>query len=99
MKYLAVDYGKRNIGLAISDSAGNVAMPFGVFENNELFLEKFEKILADNAIDEVVIGESKNLAGERNLIQDKIDVFTDFVKTLGVKTHAVSEVFSSMESK
>jgi len=99
MKYLAVDYGKKNIGLAISDSAGKVAMPFDVFENNGDFLEIFKKIISENAIDEVVIGESKNLSGERNLIQDKIDLFTDFVHSLGLKTHFVSEVFTSMESK
>ena len=99
MKYLAVDYGKRNIGLAISDSAGNVAMPFGVFDNNNSFFEKFEKIISENAIDEVVIGESKDLSGARNMIQDKIDLFTDSVHAIGLKTHAVSEVFTSMESK
>ena len=99
MKYLAVDYGKKNIGLAISDSAGTVAMPFGVFENNDNFPEIFKKILSENAIDEIVIGESKNLKGERNLIQDKIDLFTDFINELGVKNHSVSEIMTSMESK
>jgi RNase H-fold protein (predicted Holliday junction resolvase) len=99
MKYLAVDYGKRNIGLAISDSAGSVAMPFGVFENNNSFLEKFKEIVSENNIDEVVIGESKNLQGERNLIQDKIDLFIDFVDSLEIKNHSVSEVMTSMESK
>jgi putative transcription antitermination factor YqgF len=99
MKYLAVDYGKKNIGLAISDSEGRVAMPFGIFENNEKFRERFKEIISENFIDEIILGESKNLNGDNNLIQGEINNFANFIEDLGLKIHFVNEVFTSMEAK
>jgi putative Holliday junction resolvase len=99
MKYLGIDYGKKNIGLAISDSQGLVAMPFGIFDNNKNFEEKFKKIISEENIDEVVLGESLNFKGEKNSIQEDIEKFKIFIENLGIKTHFVNEIFSSMESK
>lgn len=99
MKYIAVDYGKKKIGLAISDSTGVVAMPFGVFENNKDFKEEFKNIVKNQNINEVVLGKSLNFKGENNSIQKDIDVFKIFIESLGLKVHFVNEVFTSMESK
>jgi putative Holliday junction resolvase len=99
MKYLGVDYGKRNIGLAISDSSGSVAMPFGVFENNKNFEQNFKKIVSEEGIEEVVMGKSLNLRGQNNLIQKDIERFKIFIETLGLKVNFINEVFTSMESK
>lgn len=98
-KYLGIDYGKKNIGLAISDSFGKVAMPFGIIDNNKNFAEVFKKIISQECIDEVVLGNSLNLSGEKNTIQSDIEKFKIFTESLGLKTHFINEVFSSMESK
>lgn len=98
MKYIAVDYGKKNIGLAISDSLGVVAMPFGVFENNEDFLEEFFKILESEKVREVVIGKSLNQKGFENKINKEIKEFEKKVSEK-YKTHFINEIFTSMESK
>ena len=72
MKYLGIDYGKKNIGLAISDSFGKVAMPFGIFANNKNFLEKFISILKREKIEALIFGLSLNLDGEENEINSEI---------------------------
>jgi putative Holliday junction resolvase len=99
MKYLGIDYGKKRIGLAISDSQALVAMPLGIFENNEDFIENLKKIIKKENIEEVVLGESINLNGNKNLIQKDISIFADKLENFGLKVKFVNEVFSSMASK
>lgn len=98
MKYIAVDYGKKNIGLAISDSLGKVAMPFGILENDNCVLEKFFRILEKEKINEVVIGKSLDQKGFENEINEDIKKFEKKVSEK-YKTHFVNEVFTSVESK
>ncbi len=99
MKYLAVDYGKKKIGLAISNFEETVAMPFGIIKNNEDFKEEFIKIVLKSHVEEIVIGQSFDLSGKENSIQKDIELFGNFVKEIGLKVHFVNEVFTSMEAK
>ena len=99
MKYLGIDYGKKYIGLAISDSRGKVAMPLDVLENNSSFENKIKEIIAENFIDEIVLGESKNLKGQKNEIQREIEGFASFLESLGLKVNFINELYTSMESK
>lgn len=69
MKYLAIDYGKRKVGLSLSE--GVVASPFKVVEVSSLkdALEKIAYIISVEKIDKVVIGipesgEAKKLASK-----------------------------------
>lgn len=102
MKYLGVDYGKKNIGLAISDSEGKVAMPFGIFENNKNFLETFLSIIEQEKIEAVVFGQSLNLEGEENKINQEIKNFAENIKQGGKASLLIffqDERFTSMQSK
>ncbi|PID83330.1 Holliday junction resolvase RuvX [Candidatus Campbellbacteria bacterium] len=98
MKYIGIDYGKKNIGLAISDSSGCVAMPFGVYSNSQDFTQKFFEILEKEKISEVVIGQSLNQKGRENQINSEIKEFAQKVSQKH-KVHFVNEIFTSMESK
>jgi putative holliday junction resolvase len=83
MKYLGIDFGSKRIGLAISDEEGKMAFPYSVILNNEKLTEEIEKIIKKEKIEAVVIGESKNFAGELNEIMAEIE---DFKKELEEKT-------------
>ncbi len=99
MKYLAIDYGKKYIGLAVSDSAGKVAMPLKVLENNHVFFDELKKIISEQSVDEIVLGKSENLKGENNFIQKEIDILKEKLENLDLKVHLINEVFTSMEAK
>ena len=56
MKLLAIDYGTKNIGLAVSNKNGTIAFPFAVLQNNLQFLHILKKIIHDEEIEQVIIG-------------------------------------------
>lgn len=75
MKYLGVDFGSKRVGLATSDDLGRMAFPYSVILNDKNLLEEIEKIIEKEKINEIVIGESKNYAGEPNKIMVEIEKF------------------------
>lgn len=72
MKYLGIDYGTKRIGIALSDDDGQMAFPNSVIENDKNIIESLSKIISDNKVEIVVIGESKNYKMEDNLIMEDI---------------------------
>ena len=101
MKYLGIDYGKKNIGLAISDSAGKVAMPFGILNNNQNFLQKLSQLLITEKIDKIVIGLSLNLDGEENPLAQDINKLIGFLKKQdrNLKIYLQDERYSTLAAK
>ena len=56
VKYLGIDWGKRHIGLAVSD--GSLADPYQELEVNSLnqAIFQIEKVIQDESVEEIVIG-------------------------------------------
>jgi len=75
MKLLGIDFGEKRIGIAISDEEGRMAFPHSVLLNQKGLIEKFKKIINEEKIEKVVIGESKNFAGQPNAIMENIQKF------------------------
>lgn len=77
MKYLGIDYGEKNVGIAISDEEGVFAFAKTILQNDKQLLKKIAKLCQQEKIDAIVLGESKNLDGQDNLIQKKILLFKE----------------------
>lgn len=75
MKYLGIDFGSKRVGIAVSDEEGAMAFPYEVILNDKKLLEKIEEIIKKEKINKIVIGESKNFAGEANKIMAEIRIF------------------------
>jgi putative Holliday junction resolvase len=58
MKYLGIDYGKKRIGLAISDELGMFAKPVNMISNkkHEVAIESIKSLIKSENIDLVIIG-------------------------------------------
>lgn len=67
MKYLAIDYGTKNIGIAISNSSGTISFPYKVLNNSENVVSEILKIIEDNSVDKVIVGKPVNLSGKENI--------------------------------
>ncbi len=97
MKYLGIDYGKKRVGIAVSDVEGKIAFPKIVLENKGL-LEKIFEMCKELSVEAIVLGESKNYKGEDNKINPQI---ISFKKDLSVKlklpVFLESEFMSSMQ--
>ncbi|MGM0419617.1 MAG: Holliday junction resolvase RuvX [Bacillota bacterium] len=65
MRILAVDYGQKRVGLAISDPLGITAQPLLTLkiEGKEDFIAQLEDIIAEYKVEEIVIGLPLHMNG------------------------------------
>lgn len=99
MKYLAVDYGTKRIGIATSDDGGTMAFPLRVIPNSKKLITEIEAICRAEHIEAIVVGESHNLQNKPNLIMRDIIPFVEALKEkIGLPVEFMTEVFSSQEA-
>lgn len=100
MKYLGIDYGTKRIGIALSDDDGQMAFPDSVIENNEKLIENLSKIISENKVGLVVIGESKNYKMEDNLImEDVLNLKRVIEAEFGLEVELHPEVLTSVQAE
>ena len=66
MRYLAIDYGEKRIGLALSDERGKLAFPLEILPNDGKIFEKLGSVIAQENISAIVIGETELISKEVN---------------------------------
>lgn len=102
MKYLAIDYGQKRTGIAVSDSGGSMAFPRRTIQmrTREAFFEELLALLEAEAPDALVIGLPVNLDGEETLTTRQT---RNFAKNLKKKTTLpifwMEEALSSFEAE
>lgn len=100
MRSLGIDFGMKRIGVAISDEAGEFALPFSVLPNDEKLLVSIANICRKKNIKVIVLGESKNFAGENNPVMEKIYLFKkELEKTTGLLINLEPEFLTSAEAE
>jgi len=100
MKYLGIDYGAKNVGVAISDEALHFAFPLVVLQNTETLLPEIDKICKVNNIGGIVIGDSKNYSGKDNDIMAEIRPFVKSLKSItNMPIYFHPEFMSSVEAE
>lgn len=96
MKHLGIDYGTRRIGLAVSDETGRVAFPFTTIHATDSALSEIEQVIKKEGIEKIVLGESRNFAGEANPLMEDIEQFKmDLEELSGLPVEYEQELFSS----
>ena len=99
MRYLGIDYGMKRVGVALSDEAGEFALPFSVLPNDKKLLVTMASICREKNIGTIVLGESKNFAGEDNPLQEKINQFKKALEqATGLSVELEPEFFTSAEA-
>jgi putative Holliday junction resolvase len=99
MKYLAIDYGKKKVGIATSDEGGEMAFPCMVIENNKMLLTEIRQLCKELKIGAIVMGESLDQNGKPNAIakdarafavqlEDTLDLPLSFEKEWMTSVHA-----------
>jgi putative holliday junction resolvase len=100
MKYLGIDFGGKRVGVAVSDDSGKLAFPHSIAQNGENLLEEIEKIIKEEKIGAVVMGESKNFEGEPNKIMEEIEKFKKILEEkLKIKVYLEPEFLTSAQAK
>ena len=99
-KALGIDYGKKRIGIAISDAAQIIASPLCAVNTSEIFTF-LKELLVNDEINCIIVGEPKNLDGSPT---DSTKLTADFVAKL-TKKHphisikSIDERFTSKMAK
>ena len=94
-KILAIDYGKKRIGIAISDSKKSIAFPLKTIENKEIFFY-LKEIIQSEKIEAIVLGEPKTLNNKENILfLEVINFRKKIISLFSLPVHLVDERFSS----
>ncbi len=101
MKILGIDHGLKRVGLATGDTETKIATPFGLVKvesENQLMLE-LKKIIAEEDIELVVVGEPLGLAGQMTTQSQIIDNFISHLKAeLNISVELSDERYSSQRA-
>lgn len=99
---LAIDYGLKKIGLAVSDKSRSFTFPYGVIENknfNYVVLE-LQRIVEEKEIDLILIGMPFNMDNTKGEMALKVDKFIDGLKKkLAIDIQVVDERLSSFAAE
>ena len=81
MRFLGIDYGTKRIGLALSDESGRFAFPNSVLENDISAMSTILRLVRENNVGKIVIGESRDYKGNPNPILAASKRFAEKVAT------------------
>ena len=100
MKYLGIDFGTKNIGLAVSDALGKIAFPDDVLKNDTQALQLLINKIQDKKITTVVFGESLDNNGEENKIMKPMQAFAEkLTEETGIEIFFESERYTTAQAK
>lgn len=99
MKYLAIDYGRKRIGLAVGE-----IMPrgFGMLENDSraIVIKKIKSICVSEGIDKIIIGMPQMKSGDKPEIALEIENFAaELSEATTIDVIPESEEYSSVEAE
>ena len=94
MNILAIDYGKKRIGLAWVNTALGVVLPYGILGENEL-----PDFITAEKIDKVIVGWPIGLDGKENKNTDAVKTFAEKLKKdIKISIEFMDERFTSAEA-
>jgi putative Holliday junction resolvase len=78
-KILAIDYGTKRCGIAITDSLKIIASALDVLETGKIH-DYLHQLFEKDDIECVVIGEAKRFSGEDSAVEKSITPLVNFIK-------------------
>jgi len=99
---LAIDYGQKRLGLALSDESGVTSQPFAIWTriNRRRDLARLREVVRRHAVSRIVIGLPLHLDGTPSEMSEEVEGFAARVeRALGVPVEMVDERLSSWEAE
>ena len=100
-RLLAIDYGARRVGLALSDPLKMIASPYRTIinNNNTILIQKIETIIAAEDVELTIIGLPLGMAGQKTEQTKKVEEFVDKLTDRGIIIKYEDERWSSVAAK
>jgi putative Holliday junction resolvase len=100
VKILAIDYGQKRMGIAISDSLGITAQPHPWIPNDKQLEDRLLKMIQEHQISEIVIGLPLTLKGTASQMTLEVEAFAENLRgKVSIPVELQDERFSTMESE
>ena len=95
-RILALDFGEKRIGVAISDPLNIFAYPLVTLQNDSTIWNGLKNIFTENKIEKVIIGYPFKESGAVSKISDLVLKFqSEIEKRFSIQTELVDERYSS----
>jgi putative holliday junction resolvase len=101
-RILAIDYGRRKIGLAISDELGLTARPLATLlrTNRRSDLQRLGQICREHSVGRVIVGHPLHLSGEAGEMASEAARFAaKLTRETGIETELVDERLTSWQAQ
>ncbi|MBU1078827.1 MAG: Holliday junction resolvase RuvX [Spirochaetes bacterium] len=100
-KFLGIDVGTKRTGVSISNTAKTIAFPHKVipFKGKEELLQEIEKIISEENIIRIIIGNPLNTRGERSsLTKNTFEIIDYLKKSIELETVMQDEKYSTQKA-
>lgn len=85
--------------MAVSDETGSLAFPLGTVDAGPKALSEVASMIKENGAQKIVLGESRNFAGDKNEVQEDIEQFKkDIAELTGLPVDYEREFLSSAQA-
>jgi len=100
MRFLAIDYGSKRVGIAISDEEGKMAFPYKILPNDMALLDSIHNICGEEEVSAIILGESHDLSGKPNKIMGSIEELKHNLETeLDLPVYLQKEFMTTVEAR
>lgn len=98
--YLALDVGRVRIGLATGNTVARLASPLTTITNDDRVFDKLQTIIADQAVNELVVGLPRGLEGQNTDQTAYVQAFVDRLRAvIIVPLHLQDEALTSVKAE
>ncbi|MDD4996017.1 MAG: Holliday junction resolvase RuvX [Patescibacteria group bacterium] len=82
MRILAIDYGSRQMGLALADDKIRIATPYRILpaKEEDAFFIELKKIIFQEKVEKIIIGRPVSLLSKETTQTEKTDFFIKTIK-------------------
>jgi putative holliday junction resolvase len=101
-RILAIDYGRKRIGLALSDELGITAQPLDVLEhqNRHEDVRRLREICREHGVRLILVGHPLHITGEAGEMADEATRFANRLrKELGIEVELADERLTTWEAE
>ena len=98
-RILAIDFGERRIGIAVSDPLRITAQPLPTLmvTNQKNILATLKTLISEKNIKEIVVGMPYNLKGDKGVTAQKVEEFIQqLIESFQLPVHSWDERFTSV---
>ncbi|MBI1858377.1 MAG: Holliday junction resolvase RuvX [Candidatus Melainabacteria bacterium] len=99
---LAIDYGLKHVGIAISDAEKKFAFPLSMIENksDKYLIEEIKKIVEEKEAEAIVVGLPLNMDKTKSKMTESVENFVTKLKTtISVSIVTIDERLTSFAAE